>query len=396
MKCAIVIPAGAVDEPVEELGGDTPLQAAQLPACDELALSGAVGITRTVPAGLPATSENALASVLGYDPTKFPVPRGPLEALALGVAVGGRDQVFRCNLATISDGRLLDFAAGYIAPNEAQPLIAHLNAVFGPEGVEFVAGRSYRNLLVWRDAGPLPKLRTVSPHDLVDQPVKKHAPRGRGSDPLRKLLKRAQEVLAEHDVNVVRQDLGENPANAIWPWGQGVLPDVPSFLTRQGLRGALVAGSFLARGLGQLIGWEVIVPPGATALPDTDYAAKGRAAVAALERFDLVCVHVEAPDEAGHLGDARAKVRALEAIDREIVTPVLAALKKEPRWRMLVMPDHATPVTARTHTAAPTVFALAGTGIESNRGKALDERNAAMGEMNVERGWELMEYCLRR
>lgn len=396
MKYGIVIPAGAVDEPVPELDGQTPLQAADIPTLDSLAAAGRIGTALTIPPGRPPSGEVSILSVLGYDPQKHGVARGSLEACGRGLEFGPHDQVFRCNLVTVTDDRMRDFTAGCIHSAQASRILADLNDALEDERVRFHAGRSYRNLFIWQDAGPLPKLHTTDPQEILDQPLSKHLPRGAGAESLGSLIRWSQRLLADHEINQVRRDLGENPANSVWVYGHGPLPGLPRFVGRFGVRGAMVAGVDLVRGLALRIGWKVPDVPGATGLPDTDYAAKGEAAVAALDGHDLVCVHVEAPDEAGHAGDARQKVAIIEAIDREIVAPLLERLTREPEYRILVMPSHATPVGRRMHTSDPTVFLMAGTGLASTRGGVFDELCAEAGEVHVDRASELMEYFLRR
>ena len=396
MKYLVVIPSGAVDEPVAELGDRTPLQAAHLPALDELARAGRMGTALTIPDGLSPSSEVSLPSALGYDPRAYRVPRGPVEARARGLRVDAGEQVFRCDLVTVTDGRLVDLSAGYIDTAQAEPLIDSLNDALADREGRFHVGHSFRHLLVWKGAGPLRSVRTTASHLVLNRPISRHLPRGRGSDPLRRLVRWSQDVLRDHDVNQVRRDLGENPANAVWIYGHGPLPALPRFVERFGLTGAIVAGTAFARGLGQLIGWRVVDVPGATGLLDTDLTAKAKAAIDALENHDLVCVHVEAADEAGHLGDAGRKIEVLEGLDRRVIAPLIERMRQERAYRILVLPDRATPVARRTHVAGPTIFVICGTDIESSRGVAFDEVTAAEGEVRVERGWELMEYFVRR
>jgi len=397
VKYALIIPDGAVDEPNADLDGKTPLQAAALSALNRLATGGRVGTACTLAPDRPPAAEDGLMSVIGYDPSRLHIARGPLEALARGLRPGPRDQIFRCNLVSLIDGYLRDPTAGYIATPEAARIIADLNAGLLEQNLQLHAGVSYRHLLVWKDVGPLPKLITTPPERVLDRPAKKFLPSGPDAEPLSRLIRWSQEVLAEHDVNAVRRDLGENVANSIWLWGQGPpAPSVPLFRQRFGLSGAVVAGADLMRGLAQLVGWDVLDAPGATGLMETDFAAKGRAAIAALDDHDLVCVHIEAADEAGQLGLAPEKCHALEAIDRDIVEPLVRRLEAESQWRLLVMPGHATSTASRTITADPVIFVMAGTGIDSNRGEAFDEPNGEIGEMHLERAADLMEYFLRR
>lgn len=392
MKHAIVIADGAADAPSAVLGGRTTLQAAQVPTLDALARRGRLGVAPPPGPDIATT----LLALLGYPPEKHQAGAGALRALARGQQTDLHAEVFCCDLVTVIDGYLRDFTAGFIPTAEAAPLIGALNAEFADAGFEVRACHSYRNVALWEGVGKLAALPLSPPDQVLHEPLERHLPRGRQAQPLVDLVLRAHRLLSEHDVNVVRQDLGENPANAIWLWGGGPLPRLPRFAELYGVRGALVAGSDAARGLGQLIGWEVPAVPGATGLPDTDYAAKGRAAVELLDTVELVCVHVRAPYILGRLGEVAGKLNALAAVDQQIVAPLLERLSAEPDWRMLVI---ATPATSALHAAQQplhTVLLLAGSGIDSHRGEAFDEQGAAIGEIQPERVCDLMEYALRR
>ena len=396
MKYAIIIPDGAPEEPLEALDGRTPLQAASLPALDSLALRGRLGTTSTAAGGDFPTQAAAHLAVLGYAPERYQVGEGALTAFARGFDVGAEDQVLCCNLVTVIDDVLRDPTAGFISPTEATRLIELLNHAFGGDGFRFRACNGYRNVCIWENGGAPGKLRTTPPERVLNQLAKRHMPVGSDSRPLYALMLRAEALLRDDDVNVVRRDLGENPATAIWLWGQGPLPVLPSFHKLYGIRGGLVAGSDVVRGIGRLVGWEVLDAPGAAALPETDYASKGRTAVAAVDSLDLVCVHVQAPQMFGMLGNSSGKINALEAIDREIVAPLVERLEQEPAWRMLVIPPRPSGVGQGRDLEAHTVFVLAGSGIDSNRGEAFDEENAAAGELHPDRAHDLMEYFLRR
>jgi 2,3-bisphosphoglycerate-independent phosphoglycerate mutase len=315
--------------------------------------------------------------------------------VARNVSLRPEDVVFRCNLVNITHGEMTDFTAGHITNAEAERLIQSLNARLQGVGVRFHSGVSYRNLMVIGD----PELLDVAcmpPHDIPNEAVAEYQPKGRSAARLISIMERASQIVADHDVNHVRRDLGELPANAVWLWGQGVMPIMPRFRQRFGVRGAVIAAVDLIRGLGKLLGWTLIDVPGATGYLDTDYAAKGRHAVEALDEYDLVAVHIEAPDEAGHMGDAKEKVTALERIDEFVVGPLLEKLRRFDRWRILVAPDHPTPVARRTHTAAPPPFCMTGTGIARVVGaQRLSERLAAASDLHIEAGHELMEYFLR-
>ena len=396
MKFAIIIPDGAPGEPHPELDGRTPLQAARLPALDALAASGRLGATFTVGERQFPGEAAAHLAVLGYAPERHPAGEGALTAHARGIRFGPQDLVFCCDLVTVIDGYMRDFTAGSISAAEVTPLIDALNDSFGDEGFRFYDCGGYRNVCVWEGAGPLPELRTTPPEQILNQPTKRHMPPGSDSRPLYNLMLRAEALLSEHDVNLVRQDLGENVASAIWLWGSQPLGTLPSFEQRYGVRGGLVTGSDIMRGIGSLIGWEVLEVPGATGRPNTDLSAKGRAAVAAVDAVDVVCVHVHYLFTLSALGAVTEKVRVLEAIDAQIAAPLLDRLREEPEWRMLVIPARTAPTARPAQAPGRTMFVLAGSGIASNRGEAFDEENAEVGEMQPDRAHHLMEYFLRR
>jgi 2,3-bisphosphoglycerate-independent phosphoglycerate mutase len=397
-KYVIVIPDGAADEPFEGLGGKTALQAASIPEMDRVAREGIVGRSRNVPDRFLPASDVATLSLLGYDPERYYTGRAPFEAAAMGIELGPDDWAIRCNLMTIQDGRLTDFTAGHITSPEGRALIEALQAELGRSGIEFHPGVSYRNLLIYHgraDDRPFnDQTVTDPPHDHPDQPADEHLPRGPGSEILKDLMSRAAPVLAEHPVNQARIAARTRPANAIWLWGQGRAPSVPKFADLHGLRGAIISAVDLVRGVGVLAGWTRIDVPGATGYLDTDYAAKGRAAIEALRDHDIVCVHIEAPDEASHEGRAEAKVEAIEQIDRAIVGPVHDALKSYDRWRIVISPDHSTLLRTRAHDRAPVAWTMAGTGLAGS-GKTYDEFAARdLGSPFFEQGYRLMERFL--
>jgi 2,3-bisphosphoglycerate-independent phosphoglycerate mutase len=399
MKYVIVIPDGCADEPQESLGGKTPLQAAHKPHMDRIAREGVVGRSNNVPEPLTPASDVATLSLFGYDPLVVYTGRAPLETAAMGIALGPEDWAIRCNLVTVEDGALRDFTAGHITSAEGRPLIEALQAALGGPRREFHAGVSYRNILVYRpapgDQAPFSsETRTQPPHDIPDRPVAEHLPTGPGGDELRRLMEQSRSVLADHPVNRARRARGNRPATQVWLWGQGRAPHLRPFAEVYGKRGAILSAVDLVRGVGVLLGWRRIDVPGATGYLDTDYAAKGRHAVAALPHHDLVCVHVEAPDEASHEGRADAKVKALEEIDRHIVGPLLEALPAHGGWRILVSPDHRTPLRTRAHAYGPVPFALAGTGIPSRGQPSYDEAVAAASELAFEKGHDLMRRFL--
>ncbi|MEK6677067.1 MAG: cofactor-independent phosphoglycerate mutase [Planctomycetota bacterium] len=395
MKYAIILPDGAADEPVEQLGGRTPLEAARKPSMDWIAEHGRQGIVTTVPAEFSPGSDVATLSLFGYDPRTCHDGRAPLEAAAQGLKLAENEIVFRCNFVTIANGTMADFTAGHIRQTEADRLIDDLNSRLESFGCRFHSGVSYRNLMVATYAGSM-KPRCTPPHDIPDKNIAEHHPTGPGSEWVRDIMTHASEVLRDHEVNLVRRDLGENPATDIWLWGQGRQVKIESFAARFKVSGAVIAAVDLIRGIAVGVGMKIIDVPGATGYLDTDYAAKGRAAVAAVDQYDLVIVHVEAPDEAGHQGDVDAKVLALERVDEHVVSPILEKLRSFAEWKILIAPDHPTPVMKRVHTNTPPPFCMAGTGVESIHQNPFSESFARETGLHVDPGHELMEYFLKR
>ena len=395
MKYAIVIPDGAADEPQDCLGGRTPLQAARTPEMDRVAREGVLGRSRNVPDRFLPASDVATLSLFGYDPLLYYTGRAPLEAAAVGIPLGEGDWAVRCNLMTIRDGLLSDFTAGHITSEEGRPLMAALQEALGGGPIEFHPGVSYRNLMVHRSPAPFgADTLTTPPHDVPDQPAADYLPKGAGSALLRDLMRRGSDILRDHPVNVARSAAGKSPANAAWLWGQGMAPSLRGFAELRGVKGAILSAVDLVRGVGLLAGWARIDVPGATGYLDTDYAAKGRYGIEALRDHDLVCVHVEAPDEASHEGRSDAKVEALERIDRDIVGPLRAALASYGDHRILISPDHATLLRTRAHDRAPVPWAMAGTGLSAS-GHPYDEQSAeAAGGPFLAEGFRLMDAFL--
>ena len=398
MKFAIIIPDGCADEPQESLGNKTPLQAANVAAMDAVATEGVVGRSNNTPATLPAGSDVANLSLLGYNPLEHFTGRAPLEAAAQGIDLGPDDWAVRCNLVTVEDQVMMDFTAGHISSEEAAELLLAAQEKLGDDRLQFYPGVSYRNLLVYRGEGrpaPFsPDTRTTPPHDLTDKTVLDDYPRGPGSDLLNHLMSETVKLFADHPVNVARCAAGKPPATNIWLWGLGCVPRLTPFAELHGKQGAMITAVDLLRGLASLIGWRRIEVPGATGYLDTDYAAKGRCAVEALDDVDLVCVHVEATDEASHEGNAAAKQEALEEIDRHIVGPIHEALKRHGSYRILVTPDHPTPLRTKTHSHGHVPFALAGDGVASDSALVYDDPTADHSSLVFDEGWRLMDYFL--
>jgi 2,3-bisphosphoglycerate-independent phosphoglycerate mutase len=338
-------------------------------------------------------SDVAQMSLLGYDPRQFYSGRAPIEAVARNINLDLTDWVFRCNLVTIADGKMEDHSAGHIQTQQAVKLVENLNASFGSKAVRFYPGVSYRHLLVFR--GYEFDVQTYPPHDHIGTLVEKILPRGKGAEVLVDLMARSQRLFADHDINKVRSDLHENPVSSIWLWGQGRKAQLERFSKRFGLKGVAITAVDLVRGLAKLVGFDLIEVPGATGFVDTNYQGKGAAAIEALDKYDIVFVHVEAPDEAAHNGDAEMKKAAIEQIDKHVVGPVFTALQKYDSWRILVMPDHPTPVATGAHSSDPVPFAIAGSGVSGLLHAGFSEANAARAGFMIENGFELMEYFLK-
>ncbi len=393
MKYVVIIPDGFADRPLSILKDRTPIEAANTPNMDELARGGQVGLANNIPRGMEAGSDVACMSLMGYDPKVYHTGRAPLEAVSLGVQLGENEVAFRANLVTVTDGMMVDYSAGHIKSGEASMLIAALREGLREEPLKLFAGTSYRHLLVTDKAETL-KAKTTPPHDFTGKPLEGRWPKGKGGEFLRRVMERSTEFLAGHDVNEVRVSLGENPANMIWLWGGGTRPQLPSFQETWGLSGAIITAVDLLKSIGMLTGLEILRVPGATGYLDTDYAAKGAAAVATLERLDLVVVHVEAPDEAGHGGKALAKLKSLERIDQEVVGPLAELARGRGDVRMLIAADHATPVELRTHTSEAVPFLIWGEGVDANGAEAFNESAAGNTKLREKKGHKLMARLL--
>jgi 2,3-bisphosphoglycerate-independent phosphoglycerate mutase len=363
---------------------------------DAIVKAGRIARGNHTPASLPAGSDTANLSLLGYDPLRYYTGRAPLEAAARSIELAPGDWAVRCNMVTIEDQTMRDFTAGHVSTEEAAALLKSLQEKVGTPALRFVPGVSYRNLLMVNSADFTADTRTLPPHDFTDQSIADAYPRGPGSDLLVELMTESEEVFAEHPVNQARRKAGKPPVTNVWLWGQGSAPKLEPFEKIYGVRGAMITAVDLLRGLAQLIGWRRIDVPGATGYLDTDYAAKGSAAVEALKDCDLVCVHVEATDEASHEGRADAKIEALEQIDRHIVAPVFEALRGYPKWRILVSPDHPTPLRTKTHSHGDVPIAMAGSGIEPDEFTSYDDPTAAQSRHYFPDGWKVMGHFIGR
>ncbi len=375
MKYAFLVGDGMADEPVAELGGRTPLEAARIPNMDRIAALGRVGRVKTVPDGLPPGSDVANLSLLGYDAAANFEGRGPIEAASIGVALDADDTAFRCNVVTLRGGLMDDYSAGHITTEESRPLIEELQAALGSKSLRLVPGISYRHLAIFKNfpAG----LSCTPPHDISGQPWAPHLPKGPGQDLVLDLMEKARPILAASEMNRKRVAAGRKPATDVWLWGQGRAMKLATLRERYGLTGSVISAVHLIRGLGVLAGLKVRMVPGATGYLGTNYAGKVAAAKDALTAEDFVYLHVEAPDETGHEGDVHKKIQAIEEFDKNIVGGILAWAAGRTDVRVLVAPDHATPVATKTHDGKPVPFAVCGPGVSPGGIRSYSERAAA-------------------
>jgi 2,3-bisphosphoglycerate-independent phosphoglycerate mutase len=400
MKYVVLLGDGMADEPLAELNGQTPLQAADTPNMDRLARQGALGMVQTIPAGYPPGSDVANLSVFGYDPAVCYSGRSPLEAASMGVDLGPEDIAFRLNLVTLGDrsGEVYmdDFSAGHIGSEQAGQLISTLQQELGDENFSFYPGVSYRHLMVWH--GGRDQLSFTPPHDITGQAVAAFLPKGEGAEILQDLTARANALLESHPVNRARIAAGDKPANAIWLWGHGRAPQMETLRKKFGISGAVISAVDLIKGIGVYAGLDVIEVPGATGYLDTDYLAKGQYALESLKIRDYVYVHVEAPDEASHSGDLPEKIRAIESFDRLVVGTILEGLPSLGEFRLMVLPDHPTPVKKMTHTADAVPFILFDSREQdrpnSFAGSAYHEKAAVDTGFFIEKGHELMNHLI--
>ncbi|MCD6133712.1 MAG: cofactor-independent phosphoglycerate mutase [Deltaproteobacteria bacterium] len=365
MKYFILLCDGAADEPLKELGGKTPLEYAHTENMDRIA-GGFTGMVRNVPEGMEPASDIANMSILGYDPKKYYTGRAPLELAARNIPLKENDVAYRCNFVTIENEVMKDYSAGHLSTGESEKLIAVLNNSTDP-GWQFFSGVGYRNLLVWENGEVIP---TTPPHNISGKHILPFLPKGK----LLMVMKKMHPILENHPVNLRRREKGLNEANYIWLWGGGKKPSIPSFREKFKKTGAMISAVDLMKGIARLIGFKVIDVKGATAFIDTNYKGKVEAAFKALEEVDLSFIHVEAPDEAGHLGDVELKIRAIELFDKEVVKRVLD-FSQDREVKILLLPDHPTPITLRTHTADPVPFAIWDSRKDKNKKGLFNEKS---------------------
>jgi len=388
MKYILVIGDGMADYPVPELGNKTPLQAAYKPNMDSIAAQGQSGLIKTVPDELTPGSDAAICSVLGYDPKLYCTGRGPLEAPSRGIKLGKNDAAYRCNLITEKNGAIDDYSAGHLSIEESTKLIDAIKQAFDkPNKIEFYSGLDYRHFLILRNF-PNPELiQCTPPHDAIGIKVSNVLPKAKSPEAeqetrlFRDLINGSRSILRSHPVNIAREKTGKKPANLIWPWGGGKKPSMPTLKEKYGLKGAVISAVDLVKGIGTYAGMEIINVQGATGLYDTNYEGKADAALKALEGNDLVFVHVEAPDEAGHAKDAKLKVKTIEDLDKRLLGRILDGLN-EP-YAIAISPDHPTPIRIGTHSRDPVPFAIKSPFLKPDGVKKFDEFSARKGAFGL-------------
>ncbi len=404
-KYIIIVGDGMADYPLMEHQGKTPLMMAHTPNMDWLVRHGEIGLVQTIPEGFTPGSEIANLSIFGYDPQKYYTGRGPLEAASLGITLHPDDLAFRCNLVTLqyqnSKVIMEDFSAGHISTEEAKRIITDLNRAFGSEKIQFFSGVSYRHLMVLRKGAStfwgLDQVSFTPPHDILGQDIFPYLPKKNHSvEKILELMEGSQEFLKDHPVNLHRQARGLRPANSIWLWGQGRPPRMVPFRERFGIEGYVISAVHLIKGIGCLAGLEALEVPHITGFLDTNYEGKATYALEGLRKKDLVYIHVEAPDEAGHMGELHLKIKAIEEVDEKVVGRVLKGLEDFESYRIMVLPDHPTPLSVRTHTADPVPFVIyrSERKREENLEGSFDEVYAKGSGLFIQRGYELIERFL--
>ncbi len=389
MKFLVLVPDGAADYAIDALDGKTPLEAAHTPNLDRLAREGQGGLVQIIPPSRPAGSDIGNLEIFGYDTRQYYTGRAPLEAASMGLPLGPGDIAFRCNTITRDGDILVDYSADHISTPEARELIEGLQVALGRPGLTFYPGVGYRHIVVWHQ-GP-EGLKSYPPHDIMGQAISTHLPAGVRQEEVRELMQQANPLLEKAAVNQKRKAQGKGQGNAIWLWGEGRPLLLPGMLEKYGLRGGVISAVDLVRGIGRAAGMEIIEVPGITGYLDTNYLGKAQYALRALADLDLVYVHVEAPDEAGHNGDPQAKKQAIEDFDRQVVGTLLAGLEDLGPCRILVSPDHRTPSALRTHSREPVPFLLWGEGLAADQLSAYGEGAAAGGSLHLEHGHQMLD-----
>jgi 2,3-bisphosphoglycerate-independent phosphoglycerate mutase len=396
VKYIIVVGDGMADYPLEELRGKTPLQVANKPNMDWIASHGRSGLLKTIPNGMNPGSDIAMMSILGYDPRKYCRGRGSLEAAGMGVELEKEDIAFRCNLITEESGAIADYSGGHITTEEAQELMSAVRKNYGHLG-DFHVGISYRHLFVMRNAPRgSDKLKTVPPHEIIGKKVSDNLIKPKNNEvakTLNEMILKSKQILSNHPTNIARVKNGKKPANMIWVWGQGKKPKMKTIVEKYGIKGAIISAVNVVKGIGVCAGMSKLEVPGATGYYDTNYENKAKFALRALKDHDLVLVHVEAPDEAGHMGDTGRKIEAIENIDSRLLGKIIDGLKGE--YAISVTADHATPIKVRAHTSDPVPFAIYSMKDKKDGVEYFDESSAKRGSFGILEGHKLMDKFLQ-
>ena len=398
MKYIVVLGDGMADYPIDELNQKTPLEYAHTPVMDELAQKSEIGQVHTIPAGMKPGSDTANLSVLGYDPKKYYTGRSPLEALSIGVPMKDTDIAIRCNIVTVSDEesdykdkKMIDHSAGEISTEDADVLIQAVQEAFGNETFHFYTGTSYRHLLIW-DKGSVVEL--TPPHDILTKTIRNYLPKEKL---LADMMEKSYEILNNHPINVAREKAGLNKANSLWFWGAGTKPTLDNFTEKTGKRGVMISAVDLLKGIGVGAGLKNIIVEGADGTLETNYEGKAQAAVDALTKdgYDFAYIHVEAPDEMVHQGSVERKIKSIEYLDQRVIRVVKEGMDASgEEYRMLILPDHPTPIALRTHTSDPVPYMLFDSTNHGSRMWHYNEREAAASGIDMPSGAALMEYFL--
>ncbi len=395
MKHIIIIGDGMAGRPLNELGGKTPLQAAKKPNMDRIASNGRNGLLNNVPEGMPADSDVAIMSILGYNPRKYYTGRGPLEALGMDVELDENEVAFRCNLITEENGKVKDYSAGHISTEEARELIEEVSSKRGNLG-EFNVGIDYRHLFVLQEEeNEIGELDSAAPHKIIGESYEENLIKPRNNETaqyLNKIILDSREILSNHPVNKKRAEEGKNPANSIWLWGQGKKPKMKTVQEKYGIGGAVISAVTLVKGLGVCAGMDKVSVPGATGYYDTSYENKADFGLKSLEDHDLVFIHVEAPDEAGHAGDVEKKIEAIENLDNRLLGNVIDNVDGE--YTVSIMADHPTPIEVKNHVPDPVPFSIYSTEKEGDEVNCFEEFSAQKGSIGEIEGYKFLDNLL--
>jgi 2,3-bisphosphoglycerate-independent phosphoglycerate mutase len=396
MKFIILVPDGVSDEPSDQLGGKTPLEASNIPNLNWFCERGRMGRANTIPKGLAPGSDVGHLSILGYDPKEYYTGRAPLEAASMGIELKENEVAFRMNLVTESDQKMSDYSAGHISTKEAHNIISYLKKRLDSARLTLHPGIQYRHIAVIRSPEGLGGLsaKCTPPHDIQGKPIDEYWPKGAGADYLKKTMEEARILLQNHPINQVRLDLKENPANMIWLWGQGVMPSIESFQKKYHLKGSLISAVDLVRGIGKLLELTILEVPGITGYVDTNYEGKVAYGLKSLEENDFIYLHVEATDEAAHEGNVKLKMMAIEDFDQKIAGPFREYVETHPDTRVLIMPDHSTSSRIKTHIRGDVPFVITGKGIEPDGPDEFTESAARESNVHVSEAHELMGQLL--